>query len=279
MSEGATDECLRFAFEGERVVRAAAVLQRESPALENALRRGLPFLARRGVPIAMAYARAVSPADILRDITAPYHAVPLTVEPGGGRGALLLDGGLVALLLDGVFGGDGSQTPTLNPIGLTGPQQALVHRLVEGILRALSDALYARTGARISVATNAASDAVSGGAPIAYVVDVGELTGGRLFLLLPKEALLARETQATPALAAPVNPVIANTLTGVDLDVIVELARIPMKLSDILRMRVGETIPLDVGVDSPVTVRADDRVLLRGHPTTAGGRIAVRIEA
>ena len=38
----------------------------------------------------------------------------------------------------------------------------------------------------------------------------------------------------------------------------------------------GDTIPLDVPVDGEVTVRTADRVLMRGRPTTVGGRIAVR---
>jgi flagellar motor switch protein FliM len=49
-----------------------------------------------------------------------------------------------------------------------------------------------------------------------------------------------------------------------------------MSLGDVTELRVGDTIPLDVPVDGEVTVRTADRVLMRGRPTTVGGRIAVR---
>ncbi len=273
------DDCLRFAFEGERVRRAAAVLERETPALETAIRRAVPFLGRRAVPISLAYARAVSASEVLRDLTRPFHAVPLAVEPGGGHGALVLDGGAVALLLDGVFGGDGTAVPTLKPAGLSAPQTALVNRMCESIVHALGEALAARTGVRIASVGGTPGEAVGTGAPVAYAVDIGSPRIGRIVLLLPKEALLAREEIST-ALPAPefFNASVGGTLAGVDLELVVELARVPMRLSALLQLKVGDTLPLDVGVDSLVTVRANDRMLLRGHPTTAGGRIAVRIE-
>ena len=52
-----------------------------------------------------------------------------------------------------------------------------------------------------------------------------------------------------------------------------------MRFGDLIALRVGDTIPLEVSVGSAVCVRADNRLLLMGRPTTSGGRLAVRIES
>ena len=58
-------QLLRFALEGERVRKAARLLERESPRLASALRRAVPFLSRRRLPIALAYTRATPIAELL----------------------------------------------------------------------------------------------------------------------------------------------------------------------------------------------------------------------
>jgi flagellar motor switch protein FliM len=50
-----------------------------------------------------------------------------------------------------------------------------------------------------------------------------------------------------------------------------------MTLGQLSSLRVGDTIRLEVPVGGAINVRADGRVVLRGHPTTSAGQIAVRI--
>lgn len=272
---------LAFAMDGDRVRRAASVLEKERGRLESALRRAVPFLARRGIPVTLGYAKAMPLSAVLQDIEAPIHVTRLAVQPGDGRGAMVFDAGVLALLLDGVLGGDGTSTPKLESEGLTPPQFAVVQGVVTTILRALGETLHTRLGVRLEPLPGTGPNAEAGGegVPVACALDLSTREGeriGRVVLLLPKESLLHVTGGAEQGAAPRADPRIVAALDDVELEVIVELTRLRMSLGDVTELRVGDTIPLDVPVDGEVTVRTADRVLMRGRPTTVGGRIAVR---
>lgn len=272
---------LGFAMDGERVRRATAAIERERGRLESAMRRAVPFLARRGIPVSLGYARAMPLATVLSELDAPIHVTRLAVHPGAGRGALVFDAGVLSLLLDGVLGGDGTHPAKLDAEGLTPPQLAVVQGVVAGILKVLAETLNTRLGVRIEALPPAApgSEATAEGVPVACALDLTSREGerlGRVVLLLPKEALLQATAGNDAAHTPAPDPRIAAALDNVEIEVIVELARVRMSLGDVTELRVGDTVPLDLPVDGAVTVRTAERVLMQGRPTTVGGRIAVR---
>lgn len=270
-------QLFRFALEGERVRKASAILERESHRLAAAIRRAVPFLSRRRVPIALAYARAMPVAELLEGLQRPIHATHLVTTPGSARGALLLDANAIAMFLDGVLGGRGD-LPELDPTGLSGPQLALISGLSTSMVRAISEALTPAIGVRLECKAAGVDEATAESAPIACVLEFG--AGDRIghaVLLLPKEVLLAAVDQAEPLTGAGPDSRIASVLSGVELDLVVDLGRISMPLGRVAALKVGDTLQLDVPVNGTVVVRAEDRELLRGRPTTSGGRIAVKI--
>jgi len=279
MTEAAPErvQLFRFALEGERVRKASAVLERESPRLAAAIKRAVPFLSRRGVPITLAYARAMPVAELLEGIRRPLHATHVVTTPGSAHGALLLDATAIAMFLDGVLGGHG-QLPVLNPVGLSGPQSALITGLANSMVRAISEALSPAIGVQLECRTAGVDEATAESAPIACVLEFGEGEQvGRAILLLPKEVLLAAVDQSEPPSASGPDSRIAAVLEGVELDLVVDLGRLSMRLGKVAALKVGDTLRLDVPVNGTVVVRAEDCELLRGRPTTSSGRIAVRI--
>ena len=269
-------QLLRFAVEGGRVRKAASALERESPQLAAAIRRAMPFLARRGGQVSLCFARAMPVSELLEGLTRPLHATHLRA-PSGARGALILDAGAIAMVLDGVLGGDGRSPPQLNKEGLTPPQIALTARVIEGAVRSLSEVLTRKFGFTLEAASPDADEASSEGAPIACSFDIGCGTQtGRVVLLLAKEALLGGPDD--DAAAAPDGDArVAQVLSGVDLDLVVELGRVNMPLGRLAALKVGDVIRLDLAVGAAVDVRADGHVVLRGQPTTHSGQIAVRV--
>jgi flagellar motor switch protein FliM len=273
-------ELLRFALEGERVRKAARILERESPRLAAALRRAVPFLSRRRVPIALAYTRATPIAELLESVPRPIHVVHLVTSPGSARGALLLDAGAIAMFLDGVLGGNGQTLPVLNATGLTTPQAALASGLAVGIVRAFSDSLGASIGLRLESRPADVDEATAQSAPIACVLEFGvDERIGRVVLLLPKEVLLASAAEADPPANQAVDARITAVLENVEIDLVAELGRVSMRVSDLTAIKVGDMLRLDVPVNGMVSVRANDHVLYRGRPTTNGGQISVKIAA
>jgi flagellar motor switch protein FliM len=269
---------LRFALEGDRVRRAAKVLERESPRLVAALRRAVPFLSRRGVPITLCHARAMPIADLLESLERPIHVAHLVTKPGQAAGALLLDAGAVALFLDGVLGGDGQSLPTLNPSGLSAPQTALMAGLSNNIVRAFSATLEESIGLGLELREASLEQAQVESAPIACVLELGEGTRvGRIALLLAKEPLLTEAPDTEPTSAPARDERIAGVLENVELLLIAELGRVLMRVGDIAALAVGDTLRLDVPVSGLVSVSANGHELMRGRPTTSAGRIAVKV--
>jgi len=157
----------------------------------------------------------------------------------------------------------------------------VVQGVVATILRALAETLSARLGVKLEALqpTGPGGDVSAEGVPVACALDLSTREGeriGRVTLLLPKEALLHAMGAAETGAAAKADPRIVAALDDVELEVVVELTRLKMSLGDVTELRAGDTLSLDLPVDGAVIVRTEDRVLMRGRPTTVGGRIAVR---
>lgn len=223
---------LRFALEGDRVRKAAQVLERQTPRLVAALRRAVPFLSRRGTPMTLCHVRAMPIADLLDGMARPIHAAHLVSKPGDAAGALILDAGAVALLLDGVLGGDGQSLPVLNPNGLSSPQTALIAGLSSNIVRAFSTALEEAIGLGLQPRDAGMDQASVESAPIACVLEVGEGEKvGRIALLLAKEPLLT-EAGTTESTTPADDGRIAAVLESVELLLIAELGRVSLSVGD-----------------------------------------------
>ncbi len=277
MTASAGAPLLRLALEGQRIRKAAATLERVGPKLINALRRSVPFLSRRGVGITLTPVRAVPLAELLGTLAKPVHTSKLVVQPGFSAGALFIDAGAASLFLDGVLGGDGQSLPDLNAGGLSGPQSALIAGLSANIVRAFSATFAAALGLSLEPAQGSAGDDHRDeSAPLACVLELAD-GAGHVVLVLGKEAVLPPGAEPASLAAPAENPRIANVLADVELLLVVELGRVPLRVGQLAALKVGDTLRLDVPVNGLVSVRADGHELMRGRPTSSGGRIAVNI--
>ncbi len=259
-------------------VRAAlGFIDRHAAELAAALRRGVPFLGRRGVPIVPAPAEAITLAALAAELAPPSFSVLLATDPGGSRGALFVDAGACAFLLDGSLGGDGSQPPTLDAATLSPAQSALLARVAEGMVQAESSALGTIAGFRLLRLPHTPGATPADAPAIALRLALGEDGAfGTVVLALGRDALLASgATQA--ARREAIEPRVAATLEDVELEVVAELGRVRMRLGALSALRVGDILDLDVPVGGVVKVRVGNRFLLDGHPTTSGTQVAIRV--
>jgi len=145
-------------------------------------------------------------------------------------------------------------------------------------VKSLSDVLMKKFGFELHAAPPDGDDATSEGAPIACSFELGSGEQiGRVVLLVAKEALLGSVDEKDATAQLPDTDV-ARVVDEVELDLVVELARLRMTIGQLSSLRAGDTIRLDVPVGAAVDVRADGHAVLRGHPTTHAGQIAIRIE-
>lgn len=257
--------------------RAAAALDAHALDLGAALRRAVPFLVRRGVPVAAVTARAVSLAAATTEIAQPAYVMHLATNPGGWRAALLIDAVACSFFMVGALGGDFEKPLELDAKGLTGPQAAIMSRFAHRIAEAFSDVLTKGAGFGFTKLPQTTGGPPAEASLAAVTLALGEGgASGSLTLLVAKEPLLAT-TAAPTTRATAVDPRVVATMEDVELNLVVELGRMTMTLGELAALRPGDMLRLDVPIDGTVQVRAGGQTLLSGTPTTAGSRLAVKI--
>ena len=267
---------LQISAETGRGRRAVEVLEQDRAAYEVALRRALPFLLRRGAPMRLDSVRLASMTELREELVGPLYVLDFVTEPGGSPGLLLMDGTMCALCIDAVLGGDGTSLPTAPPSGFTFAQRALMSRVADGVMAALSDTLSARTGLRLVRLASRSADALGESTRVVCTCLIGtDGAEGRLILALEKDALLQQGVSTQPKEGA--DPRVVAALAEVEVDVVVELGRIRMPLGSVPRLAVGDMLSIDLPIDGEVRVVAEGRTVAFGRPTRVGERVAVRI--
>lgn len=93
-----------------------------------------------------------------------------------------------------------------------------------------------------------------------------------------KEAL-SNAPSATPgpegALAVPNDAL--GLLRDVEVDVTIEIGRRRMKIADVLRLKVGQTLELSKAAGQPLDVYVNGQLLGRGEAVVVGERYGIRI--
>lgn len=276
-SSASRARALDFAMEGERVRRAATTLERVSKRFVAALRRAVPFLARRGMTVSCTEPKPMAVDQVFADLTGPLHVTSFLVKPVEAKGALVLDEGAISLFIDGILGGEGTAPPKLGK-SLTNPQRALIGRLTAGAMRAFSDVFSVELESTLEVREGAEAGPYVDSVPIAFTFEIASGShGGRIVFLVEKEALLARsEVIETAPLTC--DPEVASALRNVELELVAELGRVRMKLHDVVQLGVGDMLNLSARVDGQVRVHTSGNVVFSGHPTTSAGQIAIRVD-
>ena len=254
--------------------RAACVRITEiAPELASAIRRAVPFLARKRISVHTEPARCIPFADLAADDSI-VHASAFTARSAGAsssstlRGLVLFDDVALARILDGVLGGDGDST---NAIATpSSAQSALASRIAGSMLKALGDVLVSRL--RLAVEPTSSRDIAAGAAVVVPLMMDG---GGTIFLALPLSAISHEDSDSEPP---QIDSGIAAAMTDVELDVVAELGRVRLPLEALAQLAIGDVIRLSLPLDERARVCAGGATLFHGRPTASGHVVAVAIE-
>jgi flagellar motor switch protein FliM len=254
--------------------RAAETLDRHAPSLVTAMKKAVPFLSRRGVPVEAMPSTPLSVAELEQQLGEPSYVMHAATDPGGVRAAVAFDPRAISFLLCGALGDDGSDPPPLTG-RLTTAQTMLMQRTGQAVIAALSNALGAALGLRLQPLPSG-GDGAPEGRSVALWIHLGEDgKSGRIAVLLAKDALLGLVVSATRGSA--VDPRAAAALERVELTLIAELGRVRMKLGELAALKVGDMVHLDATLGGTLDVRAEEQVLLKGQPTSSGTHVAIRV--
>lgn len=265
-----TNRLQALAVPGGRGRAACAKVAEIAGDLGVALRRAMPFLARRRIAVTSEPPRCLSYAELAADVTI-VHVAPFQVQRGT-RGLLLIDEAALARILDGVLGtppGSGSELQRTATGELSSAQSALATRVSTTMLKAFGDVTARKLG--FPLEPIAAKEIDSGSAVVVTLMMDG---GGRISLAIPLSMIRTNE----PILEEKVDPGIANAMTEVELDIVAELGTVRLPLSTIAALKVGDIIKLTLPLDERARVCAGGAALFQGRPTASGEAVAVALE-
>lgn len=279
MDETSRDQVLVIAAEGSRVRRAIERLDEAGTAIAGAVRRAMPFVGRSALPVVIKPATAAPMETSIASLAKPMHQTAITIEPGGSAGVLAFDGAAVAMVLDGLLGGDGKNPAALKNDKLTTTQAALMTRVAAGLCSSLSEAL-GKLGLTLAPRAKGAPEPHGETAPITCAVEIGEGAHvGRILLVIAKDALAQKTTDAAPAkAAASLDARIVSTVEQIEVELVAELGHARMRLADLAALAPGATLRLDAPISGSVGVMAQGQALFSGRPTAVNGVIAVRLD-
>lgn len=236
------------------------------PELIVALKRALPFLARKRLSVKLELPRCLSFADLAADENVIYTS-SFNEKTSNSRGLLFFDEAGLARVLDGALGGgDAVKLPSLK---LTSAQNALASRVTVSVMKAFSDALAGKLGLTVEATGNKDIDA-----GVAVILSLSIDGGGLISVALPLACIRADE----PSEAPKVDEGIAAAMLDVDVDIVAELGKVRLSLDTISKLQVGDVVRLALPLDERARVSAGGAVLFHGRPTASGDVVAVALE-
>jgi hypothetical protein len=263
------------------------------------LRRAMPFLARQRARLVLGEAVLASDGTLPLPTEGPSFLVTLE-SPGDLWAAVLFDGAAILALVEGLFGGasapleegadsgDGAETlDSRQALGetLTLAQRAMLRRLCSDLSHCLVRLVEAQTHQKLSVtelvslkrgefpelATDAlAIDCRLEGVPHPWAVRVF-MGADALQKLTAQDNATKKEVDAGPSMAA--------AAVRIPVTVVAELGRVTLRLSQVLGLRVGDTLRLPSAANDPVLVRIEGVPKFQGIPVISRGQVAVKIQS
>jgi flagellar motor switch/type III secretory pathway protein FliN len=259
------------------------------------LRRAMPFLARQRARLVLGEAVLASDGTLPEATEGPSFLVTLESQ-GDLWAAIAFDGASILALVEGLFGGatelsdeaeSGGEPPdSRQALGetLTLAQRAMLRRLCADLAGRLVRLVEAQTGQKLSVTElvslkrgefpELAADAL---AIDCHVEGVAHPWAVRVFM--GADALQKLTAQESGAKESDAGPTMAMAAVRVPVTVIAELGRVTLRLSQVLGLRVGDTLRLPSAANDPVLVRVEGVPKFDAVPVISRGQVAVKIQS
>lgn len=273
---------------------ALATLTAVASVLSKELRRILPFLARQRARTALDAARSLRDPELSALAEGPSFLVKM-MSPEEVWVALQFDGAAILALVEGLFGSpkpdaeDAEDEPADEdaespPLGdsLTLAQRALLKRLGGDLCALLrkpvEEQCKVTLGAPQFTTLKRTEDPELGEDAIA--VDCRLENIRRPWFIRVWMGARAVERLATQASAKnSTSPTFEDVALRIPVSVVAELGRVTLKLSQVLGLRVGDTLRLPSPANDPVLVRVEGVPKFDAVPVISRGQVAVKIHS
>lgn len=256
------------------------------------LAMGLTGRTRMALKVTSAPATLLKFADLSPLLVPPATVCVLGLGAGHGFGLALLEPGLAEALLAAALGDRRSRGPDAPADGrrdFTGVEQLILRRLLTILTDAMAEAWapvipFQPEVLRLELDPRMASIAPPGDVGILAAFEIAGAIQGRIQLVIPYSAVepvkarLAAPRQLAERAHGRAGELLARELEQVEVEVRGLLGHALIPFSRLLELQPGEILLLDSDEGRPLPIRVQGREKLRGHPTVAGGALAMVVE-
>ncbi len=272
----------------ERIVRGRMpTLEIVNERFARNLRIGLFNFMRKNPEISVGPVRVLKYSAFLRDIAVPTNINIVSVQPLHGSGVFIMDPTLVFSVIDSLFGGQGRHT-RIEGRDFTATEQRIIQRMVEVVFADYKNAwhgiypielVYQRAEMHTQFANVAHPSEIV--VATSFRIELGSV-GGEMHLAIPYSTFEPiRDILFTSLQGNTAEPnrrwvdMLTRQVQSAEVQIVAELGTIEATVGQLLELRAGDFIELDV----PRTIEAkvDGVPLFESRYGVSNGRYALKV--
>lgn len=244
---------------------------------------------RRNADITVNTMRIQKYSEFERNLPVPSNLNMVAMKPLRGTALFSFDPNLVFLVIDSVFGGHGRFNTRVEGRDFTNTEQRIIRRLLTLALDSYASAwenIYPIEFEYIRSEMHTKFASIAGGNEIVVVssfnIELGA-SGGRLNICLPYSMIEPLRDLLTRPLQDVSNDTtdqrwtqaLTRQMRSADLELVAEFAKIDTSISELMKLKVGDVLPIEI--PQVVTAHVGGVPVVECSYGTARGRYALRV--
>ena len=274
----------------ERIVRGRMpTLEIINERFARLLRIGLFNFLRRSAEVSVGTVKVSKYSEFIRNLVVPTNLNLTHMKPLRGTSLIVLDPGLVFLLVDNLFGGDGRFHTRVEGRDFTQTEQRIIQRILEIIYETYAKSWepvypvqfeYIRSEMNTQFANIATPNEVV--ASTTFTIELGPVSG-EMHMCMPYSMIEPIRDLLTSSLQGETLEIdkrwvrlMTQQIQIAEVELVADLGQTRVTLGDILNMKVGDVIPLHV--PEIVSAKVDGTPVMECKYGVFNGQYALRVE-
>ena len=274
----------------ERIVRGRMpTLEIINERFARLLRIGLFNFLRRSAEVSVGTVRVSKYSEFIRNLVVPTNLNLTHMKPLRGTSLIVLDPGLVFLLVDNLFGGDGRFHTRVEGRDFTQTEQRIIQRILEIIFETYSKSWepvypvefeYIRSEMNTQFANIATPNEVV--VSTTFTIELGPVSG-EMHMCMPYSMIEPIRDILTSSLQGETLEVdkrwvrlMTQQIQIAEVEIVADLGTTKVTLGDILNMKEGDIIPL--AIPEIVSAKVDGTPVMECKYGVFNGQYALRVE-
>ena len=274
----------------ERIVRGRMpTLEIINERFARLLRIGLFNFLRRSAEVSVGTVRVSKYSEFIRNLVVPTNLNLVHMKPLRGTSLIVLDPGLVFLLVDNLFGGDGRFHTRVEGRDFTQTEQRIIHRILEIIFETYSKSWepvypiefeYIRSEMNTQFANIATPNEVV--VSTTFTIELGPVSG-EMHICMPYSTIEPIRDILTSSLQGETLEVdqrwvrlMTQQIQIAEVEIVADLGTTRITLGDILNLKIGDVIPIHV--PELLSAKVDGTPVMECKYGVFAGQYALRVE-